>query len=115
MTLDEAQAAVDAYIGQFQVGYFDPVTQLVCLAEEQGELARELLHAHGPKPKKQTDDGGSAAKELGDVLFVLICLANSLGISLEEVLRASLDKYQARDQHRWERRDKDAETGAGGT
>jgi len=105
MTLREAQEAVDRYIGQFQEGYFEPLANLARLTEEQGELARELLHAHGPKPKKPGEPPGSVAEELGDVLFVVICLANSLDVDLDDALRRVLRKFQERDHDRWTRRE----------
>jgi NTP pyrophosphatase (non-canonical NTP hydrolase) len=103
MTIAEAQARVDAYIGQFQVGYFEPLANLARLVEEQGELARELLHHHGPKPKKPGEAPGTVADEIGDVLFTIICLANSLKIDLDEALWATIRKYEARDRDRWPR------------
>ena len=52
------------------------------MSEELGELAREVNHYHGEKPKKASEDENTVEKELGDMLFVIICFANSLGIDL---------------------------------
>lgn len=69
------------------------------LASEVGELSKELLGgtAYGREPFRRTDgwDG-----ELGDAFFSLVCLANSTGVDLEEVLRETLDKYRGRLDHR---------------
>ncbi len=51
-TIKEMQAEVDTYIGQFKEGYFSPLAMMARLTEEMGELAREVNHYHGEKPKK---------------------------------------------------------------
>jgi NTP pyrophosphatase (non-canonical NTP hydrolase) len=104
MDLSEAQKRVDAYISQFREGYFPPLVNLARLAEEVGELARELNHAHGKKTKKSGEPAGDVAGELGDVLFVVVVLANQLGIELGEAFERTLAKYEVRDAERWERR-----------
>ncbi|MDQ0188564.1 NTP pyrophosphatase (non-canonical NTP hydrolase) [Alicyclobacillus cycloheptanicus] len=103
MTLAEVQARVDAYIGQFQEGYFTPMTLVVRLAEELGELAREVNHHYGEKPKKPTEAQGSIALELGDLLFVITCLANRLHIDLEQSFVDVMNKFETRDRDRWTR------------
>ncbi len=85
-TLRHVQQEVDDYIGQFKEGYFSPLAMMARLTEELGELAREVNHYYGEKPKKTTETEKSMEEEIGDVLFVLTCLANSLNISLEEGL-----------------------------
>lgn len=101
MTLDEMQATVDAWIGQFAEGYFEPLAMVARLTEELGELAREVAHAYGPKPKKPDEPPGSVAEEAGDLLFVLASLANALGFRLEDAFVAVMDKYRRRDGRRW--------------
>ncbi len=54
-TMDEMQKEVDAYISQFKEGYFSPLAMLARLTEELGELAREVNHYFGEKPKKPTE------------------------------------------------------------
>lgn len=105
-TLDELQQEVDDYIGQFQTGYFSPLAQTARLTEELGELAREINHYYGEKPKKSTEPKKSVEEELGDLLFVLICLANSLHIDMDPALTRVLDKFRTRDKDRWARKDK---------
>jgi NTP pyrophosphatase (non-canonical NTP hydrolase) len=104
MELREIQQDVDAYISQFREGYFPPLVNLARLTEEVGELARELNHRFGPKTKKTDEPEGDLALELGDVLFVVVVLANQLGIDLEEAAERTLEKYRVRDADRWERR-----------
>lgn len=103
-SLDEIQMRVDRYIGQFKDGYWHPLSNLARLTEEVGELARELNHRHGQKPKRTDEGEKNLALELGDVLFVLTTLSNSLGLRLEDCFEAVLHKYQLRDHNRYERR-----------
>lgn len=105
MDIRDAQQQVDAYISQFREGYFPPLVNLARLTEEVGELARELNHRFGPKTKKADEPEGDLALELGDVLFVVVVLANQLGIDLDEAFGATLGKYRVRDADRWERRE----------
>lgn len=104
MTVRDVQARVDAYISQFQEGYFTPMTLVVRLTEELGELAREVNHLYGEKPKKASEPDGSIALELGDLLFVIACLANRLDIDLEQSFGDVMAKFEVRDRDRWTRR-----------
>lgn len=106
-TLDELQQEVDDYISQFQQGYFSPLAQMARLTEELGELAREINHYYGEKPKKATEPEKTVEEELGDLFFVLICLANSLHIDMDSALDRVLDKFRTRDKDRWVKKDKD--------
>jgi NTP pyrophosphatase (non-canonical NTP hydrolase) len=101
MTLSEAQAAVDAWIQRFEEGYWPPLTNLARLTEEVGELAREMNHRFGHKRKRPDEADQDLALELGDVLFVLIVIANEQGIDLEQTLERVLEKYRSRDGDRW--------------
>ena len=75
-------ARVDAWISQYEEGYFHPLTNLARLTEEVGELAREINHRFGQKTKKKEEPEGDLAMEMADILFVLICMANREGIDL---------------------------------
>ena len=101
MELNEAQARVDAWISQFEEGYWPPLANLARLVEEVGELARELNHRFGSKPKRDDEPNAELELELGDVLFVIITLANSQGIDLSNALERVLAKYEVRDSGRW--------------
>ena len=107
LTLRQAQAEVDRWIGRFEEGYWPPLTILARLTEEVGELARELNHRYGSKPKKADEPEAELALEVADVLFVLISLANSQGIDLGHALGRVLEKYDARDGDRWTPRSSD--------
>lgn len=103
LSLHDMQARVDAYISQFKEGYFSPMTLVVRLTEELGELAREVNHTYGEKPKKSSEPEGSIHLELGDLLFVIACLANRLDIDLDQAFRDVMDKFESRDRDRWTR------------
>lgn len=105
------QAEVDRWIGQFEEGYWHPLSMLARLTEEVGELAREVNHRFGEKTKKPLEPTGDLALELADILFIIICYANSLNIDLEDAFRRMMEKYHRRDSHRWTR--KDAENNPG--
>lgn len=101
MTTQEMQQQVDAWISQFEEGYFSPSTMILRLAEELGELAREVNHEFGEKKKKSTEPPGSVALELGDMLFVLVSFANSLHLDLSEIFEVIMEKFRTRDHNRW--------------
>ena len=101
MTLTEMQQAVDRWISQWEEGYWEPLANLARLSEEVGELSREINDRHGPKAKKPTEDDGDIAEELGDILFVVASIANSLDIDLEDTFERVMDKYDMRDSERW--------------
>ncbi len=106
-TLSEMQREVDAYISQFKEGYFSPLSMLARMSEEVGELAREVNHQFGEKPKKPEEADNSIELELGDILFITICFANSLGIDLTEAHNRVMHKFNTRDADRWTKKDTD--------
>ncbi len=104
MPFRDAQARVDAWISRFEEGYFDPLTNLARLAEEVGELAREVNHRFGRKTKKPDEAEGDMGMEMADILFVLICMANREGIDLDEAFARMMAKVETRDENRWTRK-----------
>jgi NTP pyrophosphatase (non-canonical NTP hydrolase) len=105
MSLTEAQRRVDAWISQYEEGYFHPLTNLARLAEEVGELAREVNHRFGQKTKKPGEPEGDLAMEMADIIFVLICMANREGIDLQETFDRMMAKVESRDRDRWTRKE----------
>ena len=104
MSLSENQRRVDAWISQFEEGYFHPLTNLARLTEEVGELAREINHRFGQKTKKKDEPAGDLGMEMADILFVLICMANREGIDLDEAFGRMMAKVESRDRDRWTRK-----------
>ena len=99
MTLDEAQQTVDAWIKTYGVRYFSELTNMVCLTEEVGELARVIARRYGDQSFK-AGEHADLSEEMADVLWVLICLANQTGVNLTEALEKSLEKKTKRDATR---------------
>ncbi|MEE0526828.1 MAG: nucleotide pyrophosphohydrolase [Prevotellamassilia sp.] len=99
MTLDEAQQRVDQWIRTYGVRYFSELTNMACLTEEVGELARVMARKYGDQSfkKGETTD---PSEEMADVLWVLICLANQTGVNLTEALQKSFEKKTRRDATR---------------
>ena len=104
MSFRESQDAVDRWVGQFEEGYFPPLANVARLAEEVGELARAVNHQFGPKTKKPDEQVGSIPMELADILFVVICIANSQKIDLDAAFSQMMAKVTVRDAGRWTRK-----------
>ena len=100
----EMQARVDRWVSQYEEGYFDPLTNMTRLSEEVGELAREVNHRFGQKPKKASEPDGDLAMEMADIIFVLVCMANREGIDLDEAFDRMMQKVEHRDADRWTRK-----------
>lgn len=104
MTLAEYQKQVDDILQGYAKPYWQPLSQLARLTEEVGEVARALNHKYGDKPKKQNEKPDDLSDELGDILWTLVCLANSEGIDLESTMQRSIDKLTVRDANRFEKK-----------
>ena len=99
MTIKEAQEAVDQWIKEYGVRYFSELTNMACLTEEVGELARVIARTYGDQSFKKGEKP-NLGEEMADVLWVLICLANQTGVDLTEELQKSFDKKTKRDSER---------------
>lgn len=102
-TLSDVQQEIDTLIkDEWNSNYWSPLSSLARLTEEVGELAREINHTYGEKPKKASESEDSIASEMGDILFILVSLANSIGVDLDTAFEDVMAKYQQRDAHRWQ-------------
>lgn len=106
MTLDELQSVVDKWIKKYGVRYFNELTNLACLTEEVGELARVMARKYGEQSSKESDLNRSLQDELADVLWVLVCIANQTGVNLTEAFEENLKKKSLRDSERHLNNDK---------
>ncbi len=104
MALKDVQIQVDEWTSRFTPQYWRPHEILARLAEEVGELAREINHVYGPKKKKPDECAGNLGEEISDIVFTLCCLANSLEIDLDEAFQKMMGKYRQRDRDRYEKR-----------
>ncbi len=99
MTLEELQQQVDAWIKQYGVRYFSELTNMACLTEEVGELARIMARRYGDQSFK-AGESHDPSEEMADILWVLVCLANQTGVDLTEAMRKSFEKKTQRDATR---------------
>ncbi|MGD8398478.1 MAG: MazG-like family protein [Anaerolineae bacterium] len=88
------QSRVGAFLERHDLLH-TPETHALDLAAEVGEVAKALLEvtAYGSATLQTT---GSLESELGDALFSLAALAESLDVDLEAALAGALARYEAR-------------------
>lgn len=103
LTLRQAQLEVDAWVRKHATGYWHPLAQLARLTEELGETARLINHLFGEKPKRPDEPAQDLGMELADILYTMICLANSQGIDLQQSFEGAMQKYRTRDAERYPR------------
>ena len=99
MTIREAQNTVDQWIRTYGVRYFNELTNMACLTEEVGELARVMARKYGEQSFKEGENT-DPADEMADVLWVLLCLANQTGVDLTAAFERTLQKKTQRDKTR---------------
>lgn len=102
--MKDIQKQVDEWVQQYKVPYWRPHEILARLMEEVGELGREINHKFGPKKKKTNKNVNSIKEELGDIVFTICCIANSLNIDLDDSFSNTINKYNKRDKNRFEKR-----------
>ena len=91
--MDDAQETVAAFVDAYDLET-PPEYRLLDLVSEVGELAKDANTA--------TDYGESPAElelsddEVGDALFALLALADSLDIDAEDALEEAMAKYERR-------------------
>lgn len=100
MDIKNAQKAVDDWIKEHGVRYFNELTNMAQLTEEVGEVARIIARRYGEQSEKESDKQKDLGEELADVVFVVLCLANQTGIDLEEAFQKKLDIKTKRDHDR---------------
>lgn len=98
-TLREVQQMVDGWIKSYGVRYFSELTNMACLTEEVGELARIMSRKYGDQSFKEGENT-DPSEEMADILWVLVCLANQTHVDLTEALRQSFEKKTRRDATR---------------
>ena len=98
------QNVVDNWIKEYGIRYFDEKTNMLVLMEEVGELSRLMSRKYGEQSFKDPSEAERVderiSEELGDCLFVLICLANQMGLSIEEIMDRNIRKKTDRDRQR---------------
>lgn len=99
LSIKEAQKLVDKWIHEYGVRYFSELTNMACLTEEVGELARVMARTYGDQSFKEGEKH-NIGEEMADILWVLMCLANQTGVDLTEELQKNFDKKTKRDKDR---------------
>lgn len=99
ITIEQAQKMVDTWIKEYGVRYFSELTNMACLTEEVGELARIIARKYGDQSFKQGEKP-NLGEEMADILWVLICLANQTGVDLTKEFLLSMQKKTNRDSLR---------------
>lgn len=99
LSIREAQKLVDKWIHEYGVRYFSELTNMACLTEEVGELARVMARTYGDQSFKEGEKH-NIGEEMADILWVLMCLANQTGVDLTAELQKSFDKKTTRDKDR---------------
>jgi NTP pyrophosphatase (non-canonical NTP hydrolase) len=104
MTIKQYQEEVELWIRRYGIRYFDEKTNALLLVEEVGELVRIIAREYGEQSykngKKPLNIKRDIADEMIDILFVLTCLANQMGINLTEAITLNMNKKSARDKTR---------------
>ena len=90
---------MDKWIREYGVRYFSELTNMACLTEEVGELARIMARRYGDQSFKSSEND-DPSEEMADILWVLLCLANQTGTDLTEAFRKSIEKKTTRDHDR---------------
>ncbi|MEM7483722.1 MAG: nucleotide pyrophosphohydrolase [Bacteroidota bacterium] len=106
MNIENAQKAVDEWIKNHGVRYFNELTNMAQLTEEVGEVARIIARRYGEQSEKESDKSKDLGEELADVLFVVLCLANQTGIDLQDAFDKKLDLKAKRDHDRHQNNEK---------
>src|SRR5687767_3625743 len=99
--MEKYQKEVDDWFKEKGWQYWEPLAVVARLFEEGGEFARLVNHVYGPKKKRLEEVEQDMEEEIGDIIYTLICFANSHGMSLDNALRKSLDKVANRDKDRY--------------
>lgn len=99
LTIRDMQRTVDQWVKEYGVRYFSELTNMACLTEEVGELARVMARQYGDQSFK-AGERANLGEEMADVLFVLVCLANQTGVNLTEEFHKTMEKKTNRDSLR---------------
>jgi NTP pyrophosphatase (non-canonical NTP hydrolase) len=100
MDIKNSQKAVDNWIKNHGVRYFNELTNMAQLTEEVGEVARIIARRYGEQSEKESDKNKDLGEELADVVFVVLCLANQTGIDLQTAFDKKMELKSIRDKDR---------------
>lgn len=101
MSLKKYQQQIDEWAQTLEKPYWHPLSQFARMSEELGEVGRLLNHMYGDKPKKSTEAKQELPEELADILFAVICMANTHNIDLDKAMKKVIEKTTNRDSERF--------------
>jgi NTP pyrophosphatase (non-canonical NTP hydrolase) len=102
--LSEYQQQIDESVQHYATPYWAPLSILARITEEVGEVARILNDKFGDKPKKPGDRHEPLEDEIADVMYSLLCLANSQSINMDDAMQRAIAKLETRDADRFVRK-----------
>ena len=106
MEITNLQNQVDEWIKTIGVRYFNELTNMAMLTEEEGEVARIIARRYGEQSEKESDKSKDLGEELADVLFVTLCLANQTGVDLQSAFDKKMKVKTERDFDRHQNNEK---------
>ena len=89
MNVKDVQEKVARFAGERGWDINTPSQRIAHMVREVGKLSEHVLFAEGVTTK---DPGPNSAKQVGDVFFSLIQLANKLGLDLEQQLNLAMER-----------------------
>lgn len=101
--MEKYQKELDDWFEKNGWPYWPPLSILARLFEECGEFARIVNHLYGDKKKKETEAVQDLEEELGDIIYTLICFANSKKIDLDKAIKKTFKKIIMRDKNRFDK------------
>jgi NTP pyrophosphatase (non-canonical NTP hydrolase) len=101
MSLKKYQNQIDEWAQTLEKPYWHPLSQFARMSEEVGEVGRLLNHMYGDKPKKPSEAKQELPEELADVLFAVMCMANTHDIDLDKAMASVIRKTTERDTNRF--------------
>jgi NTP pyrophosphatase (non-canonical NTP hydrolase) len=97
MTLEEYQTEALKTVLSTGDDFKDLLHWVLGLNGEAGEVAEKLKKIIRDKNSVVSEeDKQEMAKELGDVLWYIAVFANDLGVSLDDIAQANIDKLRSR-------------------
>ncbi len=99
MTFDEyqKQALTTAYTSEQNKGLMEKTIWAMGIAGEAGEVVEKwkkvVAYNDGKMTEEEVADFG---KELGDVIWYIALMADSLGLSLDDIMQNNVDKLKSR-------------------
>lgn len=97
MTLEEYQKQALTTVIKTDNEFRDLLHWVLGINGEAGEIAEKMKKIIRDKNGElSAKDKQELAKEVGDVLWYLAVFAHNLGVPLEEIAQANLDKLQSR-------------------